>query len=87
MRRLSKRKAIAYVLSAAIFAGAVWMALRLSFPPDPLANRGYVAGRNASPLEIETKQDTLTIHRGKQTRSYRFRQTREGVVAEEIENN
>lgn len=84
LRRVSKRKAIAYMLSAAIFAGAVWMALRLSFPPDPTLHKWYVADRNPLPPQVETGRDTLTIHRGTQARTYRFRQTSRGVVAEEM---
>lgn len=84
LRRLSKRRAIAYVLSAAIFAGMVFLALRLSFPPDPLTGRGYGAGETASPVEVQTDRDKLTIRRDGESRTYRFRQTKDGVVAEQV---
>lgn len=81
---LSRRKALAYALSAAIFAFAVWAALRLSFPPDPFARKGHRPGQEPSPLQVQTERDTLTIHRGQETHTYRFRQTKDGIVAEEV---
>ncbi len=84
--RFSKRQLIAYGLSALIFAGAVWAALRLSFPPDPVAYRMDLETRRPPEIELKPDRDVLTIRRNKEERKYRIRQTNQGLVAEPIQD-
>lgn len=82
---ISKRKIVAYGLCVVIFAGAVWYALKLSYPPDPLARSARLTGSVTRPVEVETERDVLAVGVDGETRRYRFYRTEEGLVAREVE--
>ena len=82
--RYNKRKILSYALCAVIFAATMWAALRLSFPPDPLARHMRLQSSDAAAIEVSDDNRMLTIRRDGDARRYRFRETDDGVVAEEV---
>jgi len=79
----SKRRVKAYALCALIFGGMVLLALRLSYPPDPMARR-YPRAR-LSRESVETERNQLRIRTDGRYEVYRFVETDKGIAAERVE--
>lgn len=83
---ISKRRLAARLLCVVIFAGAVWGALRLSHPPGPPRPPRARAMQTPPAPSVETDRDVMTLQVGTETRRYRFRETAEGLVVTEVED-
>ncbi|NSW58224.1 MAG: hypothetical protein HPY44_19630 [Armatimonadetes bacterium] len=79
----SKRQLKAYALCALIFGFTMLLALRLSYPPDPMAGR--YPRTPASRDSVETENNQLRIRADGRYEVYRFVETDRGIAAERVD--
>ena len=82
--RLRKRQVLSYVICVAVFAATMYVALRLSHPPDTYPRvRRITSGRETS-VSVQTQNEILSIQVGKERYQYQLLQTDNGLAAAEI---
>jgi hypothetical protein len=74
---------IGYTLCVLVVAATMWLALRLSHPPDPYAHQVRSLGPAGATTQVETNNDLLQVKVGKDTYRYRLLRTEKGLVAAE----